>query len=98
MHLTAEERQPQNQTSKLLEAARYSNPRHHSVFKLRADAKTKYIAEIEKSVFSRSRIAVKPSITLIPTNSDNSESMLHFQSIKFTDWMKVVEVKSRKKN
>ena len=36
-------------------------------------------------------------ITIIPSNSDSSESRLHFLSIKFTDWMKIVEVESRGK-
>ena len=81
---------------------RYSNPHHHSVYKLRAEAKTKYIAEIGKPVFSRSRIALKSSIhispiTLILSNSDPSESRRHFLSTKFTDQMKIEEVKSRGK-
>ena len=34
---------------------------------------------------------------MISSNSDNSESRLHFLSIKFTDRMKIVEVRSRGK-
>ena len=51
-----------------------------------------------QSVADRSKIQNISSITLIPSNSDSSESRLHFLSTKFTNRMKIVEVSWRGKN
>ena len=44
------------------------------------------------------KIKYMSPIMLILSNSDSSESKLHFLWMKFTDWMKIVEVSSREKN